>query len=110
MQHWIYLMVAIIAEVIATLALKQSEGFSRLWPSLIVVCGYGTAFFFMALTIRSLPVGIVYAIWSGLGVVLITTLAWILFDQRLQPSAIVGMGLIVSGVVVINLFSNSGVH
>jgi len=110
MQNWLFLTIAIIAEVIATSALKASNGFSRLWPSLLVVFGYGTAFFFLSLTLRTIPVGIAYAVWSGAGIVLITLVAWMVFGQRLDAPALLGMVLIVSGVVVLNVFSKAVVH
>lgn len=110
MKQWVYLAVAIVAEVAATSALKASDGFTRPWPSLLVVAGYAAAFFFMSLTLRSLPVGVVYAIWSGVGVVLIALVGWWLFDQRLDAGAIAGMALIVAGIVVMNVFSRSMPH
>jgi small multidrug resistance pump len=110
MQQWIFLSVAIISEVIATSALKASEGFSRLWPSLIVIAGYAAAFFFLSLTLKTVPVGIAYAIWSGVGVALISLIALIFYGQRLDIPAIIGMLLIVSGVVVLNLFSKTVSH
>ena len=105
-----YLAVAIVAEVIATSALKASEGFSRFVPSLVVVAGYGIAFFCLSLTLRTIPVGIVYAIWSGVGIVLIALAGYFVFGQVLDAPALIGMGLIVAGVLVINLFSRSAVQ
>jgi small multidrug resistance pump len=110
MKHWIFLGIAILAEVIATSALKASDGFSKLWPSLIVVLGYGTAFYFMSLTIQVIPVGITYAIWSGVGIVLIAMASWLLYGQVLDAPAIAGIALIMAGVLVINLFSKTGGH
>ncbi|BDZ75097.1 MULTISPECIES: DMT family transporter [Methylophaga] len=110
MPHWIYLAIAIIAEVIATSALKASHEFTRLVPTLIVVTGYLTAFYFLTLSLRVIPVGIAYAIWAGLGIVLIAIISWIVYGQKLDLPALVGMGLIISGVLVINLFSNTGGH
>jgi small multidrug resistance pump len=104
---YLYLAIAIIAEVIGTSALKASEGFSRLLPSLVVVAGYGTAFYFLALALRVIPVGIAYAIWSGVGVALITLIGWFVFKQRLDAAALAGVALIVAGVVVIQLFSGA---
>ena len=109
-MNWLYLVIAIISEVIGTSALKASEGFSKLHPSLLVILGYGTAFYFLSLTLRTIPVGIAYAIWSGLGVVLITIVSWILFNQRLDPAGWLGIFLITSGVIVLNLFSKTSVH
>jgi multidrug transporter EmrE-like cation transporter len=99
----ISLLVAIVAEVVATTALKASEGFTRPWPSLLVVVGYGVAFYGLSLTMRSIPLGLVYALWSGLGLLLITLAGWLIWGQRLDPPGLVGMGLIVAGVIVINL-------
>ncbi|MFJ1301132.1 DMT family transporter [Pseudomonadota bacterium AL_CKDN230030165-1A_HGKHYDSX7] len=109
-MKWVYLGVAIVAEIIATSALKSSEGFTRLWPSLLTVAGYGVAFYFLSLTLREIPVGVAYAIWSGVGIVLISLVGLVLFRQTLDAAAIVGMALIVAGVVVINLFSKTAGH
>ncbi|HET6536971.1 MAG TPA: SMR family transporter [Sphingopyxis sp.] len=110
MMTYIYLTIAILAEVIGTAALKSSDGFSRLGPSLVTAAGYGIAFYFLSLTLRSLPIGIAYAIWSGVGIVLISAVAWLFLGQKLDMPAILGMCLIVAGVVVINLFSNVSAH
>ena len=110
MKSWLFLAIAIVSEVIATSALKASEGFTRLAPSAVVVAGYGVAFYCLALTLRTIPIGIAYAVWSGAGIVLITALAWWFFDQRLDGPAIVGMALIVAGVIVIHVFSKSVAH
>ena len=109
-MHWLFLGVAIVAEVIATSALKASEGFARLTPSLVVVAGYAVAFYFLSLTLRTIPVGVAYAIWSGVGVTLITLTGWIVFQQALDTPALVGIALIVAGVVVLNTFSHSSGH
>jgi small multidrug resistance pump len=109
-MSWVYLLTAIVAEVIATSALKASDGFSKLWPSVITVAGYTVAFYCLSLTLRTIPVGVAYAIWSGLGVVLITIAAWLLFGQKLDLPALIGMGLIVAGVVVMNVFSKAVGH
>ncbi|MGO4704803.1 multidrug efflux SMR transporter [Microvirga sp. 2MCAF38] len=108
MMNYAYLFAAILCEVVATSALKASDSFSRLWPSIIVVIGYGLAFYFLSLTLRTIPVGIAYAIWSGIGIVLIALVGWILFDQKLDLAAIVGLGLIIAGVLVVNLLSKAG--
>jgi small multidrug resistance pump len=110
MPHWIYLAIAIVAEVIATSALKASHEFTRVVPTIIVVTGYLTAFYFLTLSLRVIPVGIAYAIWAGLGIVLIAIISWILYGQKLDLPALLGMGLIISGVLVINLFSKTGGH
>lgn len=104
---WIHLAIAILSEVVATTALKASAGFSRFWPSVLVVVGYGCAFYFLSLTLRSIPVGIAYAIWSGVGVVLVCLLGWLIYGQKLDLAAGVGIALIVTGVMVLNLFSRS---
>lgn len=110
MKNWIYLFVAIVAETIGTTALKSSEGFSRLWPSVVVVIGYGLAFYCLSMTLRTIPVGVAYAIWSGLGIVLISLAGWLVLGQSLDFPAILGMALIVAGVVVMNVFSRSAAH
>jgi small multidrug resistance pump len=109
-MSYLYLTIAIVAEVIATSALKASEGFTNLIPSLIVTVGYGVAFYFLSLVLKTIPVGIAYAIWSGLGIVLISVIGLVLFQQKLDLAAIIGMGLIIAGVVVINVFSTSVSH
>lgn len=106
-MHWLYLALAIGAEVIATSALKSAAGFTRLLPSIVVVLGYGAAFYFLSLTLKTIPVGVAYAIWSGAGIVLISTAAWLLYGQKLDAAAIIGMGLIVTGVLVIQLLSKT---
>jgi len=104
---YLYLAMAIVSEVIGTVALKASEEFTRPVPSLIMALGYASAFYFLTLTLRTIPVGIAYAIWSGCGVVLICAISWILFRQSLDAPAILGIGLIAVGVVVINAFSGA---
>ena len=104
------LLLAIVAEVIATSALNASDGFTRLGPSLVTVAGYGLAFFCLAHTVRYIPVGIAYAIWSGIGMVLIAAIGWFWFRQALDAAAIAGIGLILAGVLVINLMSRSVGH
>ena len=110
MTTYIYLAVAIIAEVIATSALKSSAGFSKFLPSLVVVAGYGTAFYFLSLTLRTMPIGIVYAVWSGVGVALISVIGWLVFKQSMDLAAIIGITLIVLGVVILNVFSKMSAH
>jgi small multidrug resistance pump len=109
-MQYAYLFAAILCEVVATSALKAAEGFTRLWPSLVVVVGYALAFYFLSLTLRTIPVGIAYAVWSGIGIVLIAAFGWIAYGQRLDGPAIAGMGLILAGVVIINLFSKTAGH
>jgi small multidrug resistance pump len=107
---YLYLSFAIVAEVVATSALKSAEGFTKFAPSLIVVLGYGLAFYFLSLTLRSIPVGIAYAIWSGVGVVLVSLLGWIFYGQGLDMPALIGMALIIAGVIVINTYSAAVSH
>jgi small multidrug resistance pump len=104
-MHWLYLSIAILAEVIATSSLKAAEGFTRIIPSLIVVFGYGTAFYFLSLTLRTMQVGTAYAIWSGVGTVIISIVAWLFYNQKLDAPSILGMALIISGVVIIKFLS-----
>ncbi len=106
-MQWLLLFVAIVAEVIATSALKSANGFTRLWPSLVVVVCYSLALYLLSLTLESIPVGVVYAIWSGSGVALITLVGRYFFGQVLDRPALVGIGMIVAGVIVLQLFSTS---
>ncbi|ADZ89445.1 DMT family transporter [Marinomonas mediterranea] len=110
MKTWLFLIIAIGAEVMATTALKASDGFSRLVPSVIVVIGYSVAFYFLSVVLKSMSVGIAYAIWAGLGIVLTALLGWVLFEQKLDAPAFIGIAMILGGVVVINLFSKTGGH
>jgi len=110
MKGWFFLAIAILGEVIATSALKSSEGFTKFAPSVVVVIGYGIAFYFLSLVLKTIPVGVAYAVWSGLGVVMVTGIAWLLHGQKLDAWGFVGIGLIVSGVVVLNLLSKASAH
>ena len=110
MQQWIFLAVAIVSEVIATSCLKAAEGFTRLWPSLVVIVGYSLAFYLLSLTLRTIPVGVAYAIWSGVGIVLIALSGWLFLGQSLDLPALIGLALIIAGVVVINVFSGTVSH
>ena len=110
MKNWLILFIAIVAEVIATSALKSSEGFTKPMASIVVVLGYMIAFYCLSLTLKTIPVGIAYAVWSGVGIVLITTVAWFVFDQKLDVWGIIGIALIMSGVLVLNLLSKTGSH
>lgn len=110
MKTWLLLLAAIAAEVTATTALKASQGFTRLLPSLVVVAGYGLAFWLLALTLRVLPVGVAYAIWSGLGTALIVLIAWLIYGQTMDAWGLLGLALIVAGVLVLNLLSRSAAH
>lgn len=109
-MHYLFLALAIISEVIGTSALQASQQFTRPLPSAIVIAGYGSAFYFLALTLKVMPLGIVYALWAGLGIVLITGVGWVVFGQKLDLAALAGIGLIIAGVVVIHLFSSSTTH
>jgi small multidrug resistance pump len=109
-MHWIYLAIAIVSEVVATSALKSAEGFTRLIPLLLVFAGYGLAFFFLSLTLRTIPLGVAYAIWAGVGVALVALVGWVVYQQPLGVAELIGIGLIVSGVVVLNLFSKAVLH
>lgn len=107
MQAWFYLTIAILSEVVATSALKAADGFSRPLPSLVVVAGYAIAFWFLSLTLRTMPVGVAYAVWSGVGIALIALIGWLVFGQALDAPALLGLALIVAGVVVLSLYSRS---
>ena len=104
---WLYLAIAIAGEIIGTTALKASDGFTRLGPSVLVVAGYGIAFFMLAQVLRTIPLGIAYAIWSGVGVAAVTVIGWAMYGQRLDLTALLGIGLIVAGVVVLNICSGA---
>lgn len=110
MNAWLTLGLAIVAEVVGTSALKASNGFTRLGPSAVVVVGYAVAFYCLSLVLKSLPVGVTYAVWSGLGIVLITVAAFVIYGQRIDLPGLIGMGLIVAGVVVLNVFSKAAAH
>ena len=110
MNAYLALGIAIVAEVIATTALKASDSFTRLWPSALAVAGYAIAFYFLSITLRSVPTGIAYAIWSGLGIVLITMASFLIYRQTIDLPGLLGMGLIIAGVVVLNVFSKSATH
>jgi small multidrug resistance pump len=109
-MEYLYLSIAIVAEVIATSALKASEGFSNLGPSIVVIVGYIIAFYFLSLILKTIPVGVAYAIWSGVGIALITIVGAVLYKQIPDAPAIIGIGLIITGVVVINIFSKTSSH
>jgi small multidrug resistance pump len=107
---YLYLGVAIVAEVVATTLLKTSMGFTRLWPSVATVLVYALSFWCLAQTLGTIPTGVAYAIWSGVGIVLISLMAWAVFGQSLDAPALIGMGLIIVGVLIIQLFSRSVAH
>jgi small multidrug resistance pump len=110
LKIYLPLMVAIVLEVIATSALQASQQFTRLWPTLLMALGYAGAFYFLSIALRGIPVGVAYAIWSGLGIVLISVIGWVIFGQKLDLAAIVGLGFILVGVLIVNLFSKTASH
>ena len=109
-KSYIFLILAILTETIGTTALKASDGFTKLWPSVIVVVGYGASFYLLALALKTIPVGIAYALWSGLGIVFIAIIGYFAFRQALDFAAIVGLGFIVGGIVIMQVFSNTTGH
>jgi small multidrug resistance pump len=108
--HYIYLTLAILAETIGTTALQASAQFTRFWPSVLVVIAYGISFYLLALALKFMPVGVVYAIWSGLGIVFIACIGFVVFGQKLDLAAVLGMGLIIAGILVIHLLSGTTTH
>ncbi len=109
MNNWIYLGLAIFSEVVATASLKSTEGFTRLVPSIVVLVGYSAAFYFLSLTLDTIPIGVAYAVWSGVGVATITLVSFVLYDQKIDAAGLIGIGLIVAGVVILRLFSEASV-
>lgn len=109
MNNWVYLGLAIFSEVVATASLKSTEGFTRLVPSIVVLVGYSAAFYFLSLTLDTIPIGVAYAVWSGVGVATITLVSFVLYDQKIDATGLIGIGLIVTGVVVLRLFSEASV-
>ena len=105
-----YLVIAIVAEVVATSFLKHSDGLTRLGPALAVLVGYGVAFYFLSLALRTIPVGVAYALWSGAGIVLVSLAGWLLFGQHIDLPGAIGIALILTGVVVMNAFSTATAH
>jgi Membrane transporters of cations and cationic drugs len=110
MKSWLFLAGAIVAEVIATSALKATEGFTKLTPSIVVVIGYSIAFYLLAQALKTIAVGVAYAVWSGMGIVLVSAIAWVIFGQKLDAWGVVGITLILVGVFVLNLLSKTSVH
>jgi len=108
--HYLWLVLAIVAETVGTTALQASQQFTRLWPSVTVVLAYGIAFYLLSLVLRIMPVGVVYAVWSGLGVISIAIIGRVVFGQRLDAPALLGIALILAGVLVIHLFSRTAGH
>lgn len=109
-RTYLFLMAAILAEVVATTALARSESFTRLWPSLVAIFGYAVAFWLLSYPLRVMPTGVVYAIWSGMGIVLISGVAWVWYRQTLDFAALLGLAFILVGVLIVNLFSKSIPH
>ena len=109
MNNWVYLGLAIVSEVIATASLKSTEGFTRLVPSIVVLVGYSAAFYFLSLTLDTIPIGVAYAVWSGVGVATITLVSFVVYDQKIDAAGLLGIGLIVVGVVVLRMFSEASV-
>ena len=107
---YLILALAILAETVGTTALQASQQFTRLWPSVLVVVAYAISFYLLSVTLKVLPVGIVYAIWSGLGIVFIALIGFLVFKQALDAPALIGMGMILGGIVIIHLFSNATPH
>jgi multidrug transporter EmrE-like cation transporter len=110
MMTYVYLLIAVAFETFGSACLQASQQFTRLWPSLGVLAGFGGAFWFFALVLKVLPLGVTYALWSGIGMVLIAGSGWLIFGQKLDLAAILGIGLIIAGILVINLFSNASTH
>jgi small multidrug resistance pump len=110
LRTYLPLLAAIGLEVIATSALQASRQFTRLGPTILVVVGYAGAFYFLSLALRGIPVGVAYGIWSGLGIVLISAIGWVVFGQKLDAPAVIGLGFILTGVLIVNLFSKTATH
>ncbi|MGH7431160.1 MAG: DMT family transporter [Candidatus Methylomirabilales bacterium] len=108
--EYVYLLIAIIAEVMATSSLKASQGFTRLIPSVVVMVGYGAAFYFLSLSLKGIGVGVAYALWSGIGIVLLSVVGVVVFGEKIDLPAVIGFALIVAGVVILNLYSNVVAH
>ena len=106
-MKWIYLLIAIIGEMIATSFLKESTGFTKLVPSIITVLGYGVTFYFLSLALKQIPIGVAYAIWAGVGILLVALVGYFRFHQKLDTPAVVGMAFIVLGVVIMQAFSKT---
>jgi len=109
MNNWISLSLAIFSEVVATASLKSTEGFTRIVPSIVVLVGYCSAFYFLSLTLDTIPIGVAYAVWSGVGVATITVVSYVFYGQKIDTTGLIGIGLIVAGVVILRLFSESTV-
>lgn len=110
LKYWLFLFAAILSEVTATSSLKASAGFTKVIPSVIVVVGYGLSFYFLSLVLKAIPIGIAYAVWAGLGIVLLALVGWIFFGQTLDSPALIGIALILAGVIIMNVFSKAVAH
>jgi len=110
LKYWLFLLAAIISEVTATSSLKASAGFTKIMPSVVVVVGYALSFYFLSLVLKAIPIGIAYAVWAGLGIVLLAVVGWIVFGQTLDAPALLGMALILAGIIIMNVFSNTVSH
>jgi len=110
LKYWLFLFAAIISEVTATSSLKASAGFTKVIPSVIVVVGYGLSFYFLSLVLKAIPIGIAYAAWAGLGIVLLALVGWVFFGQSLDTPALIGIALILAGVIIMNVFSKAVAH
>ena len=109
-MKWIFLLIAISGELVGTSALKSAEGFTKIGPSIVSVLGYVVSFYFLSLTLKDIPVGIAYALWSGIGIVLVSIIGYFMYGQKLDTPAMIGIGFIIVGVVIMNLFSKSVSH
>lgn len=110
LKYWLFLFAAILSEVTATSSLNASAGFTKVIPSVIVVVGYGLSFYFLSLVLKAIPIGIAYAVWAGLGIVLLALVGWIFFGQTLDSPALIGIALILAGVIIMNVFSKAVAH
>lgn len=110
LKYWLFLFAAILSEVTATSSLKASAGFTKVIPSVIVVVGYGLSFYFLSLVLKAIPIGIAYAVWAGLGIVLLALVGWVFFGQALDTPALIGIALILAGVIIMNVFSKAVAH
>jgi small multidrug resistance pump len=110
LKYWLFLLAAILSEVTATSSLKASAGFTKVIPSVIVVVGYALSFYFLSLVLKAIPIGIAYAVWAGLGIVLLAVVGWVVFGQTLDTPALIGIALILAGVIIMNVFSKAVAH
>jgi small multidrug resistance pump len=110
LKAYTYLLIAVLLETFGSTCLQASQQFTRFWPTVGVIAGFGASFWFFSVVLKVLPLGITYALWSGIGIILISASGWLIFGQRLDPAALLGIGLIVAGILVINLFSGASAH